>query len=306
MGTYVTKRKVRFGIIDRQLGNPDWTGKRVLDFGGSAGNILLDPECSIEPSNYWCIEISRDAIAEGQRRHLEGHFIFYDRYNYEYNPTGTVGEPIPDPGVRFDIIFAWSVITHNNEIDSRKLIDQLTALLADGGKLAFTFLDPLWAPPPTWSAQSTSSDLSRLDELIMGIQDNKPDIDNSSLQSWATKSAYRDDSVNWSNLRWQLEKLHAINPNVNVAEVLAQVDNTSLTWLALVNGERSVTLAIDPDGAELPEEDPQNPVTHRLAGYLNFCTTEYMSRLFPDAQIRAPAMPDRMHCAIVEKHNGPD
>ncbi|MGH9197619.1 MAG: hypothetical protein ACRD1T_17980, partial [Acidimicrobiia bacterium] len=86
MASYITKRKIQFSIFDHHLGNPDWTGKRVLDFGGSAGNVLLDPGCRIEPGNYWCIEISRDAVIEGQRRHPDAHFVFYERYNYEYNP----------------------------------------------------------------------------------------------------------------------------------------------------------------------------------------------------------------------------
>lgn len=296
MATFITKRKVQFRFFDHQLGSPDWTGKRVLDFGGNAGNVLLDPNCQIEPGNYWCIDLSRDAIAEGRRRHPEAHFIFYDRYNFEYNPTGTIGLPIPDPGIRFDFIVAWSVVTHNNKADSLKLIDQLVALLADDGKLAVTFTDPTWTPPPIWSHESTSLDLSRLDEILMGIKDYKPEMDAGTLQAWAEKTDFEHKSVNWSNLHWALEKMHAAQPEMDVAKLLEQAEKTTLTWIAVVNGDE---LVVEPDGDELPEEDSRNPVDHRLFGYLNFCTAEFMGRLYPNAQIRPPVKPDRMHCAII-------
>jgi SAM-dependent methyltransferase len=304
VATYVTKRKIRFSIFDQQLGRPDWAGKRVLDFGGSAGNVLLDPECKIEPGNYWCIEISRDAITEGQRRHPDAHFIFYDRYNYEYNPTGVAGLPIPDPGVRFDIIIASSVVSHNNKTESLALIDQLVALLADDGRLAVTFNDPIWIPPSTWRNAPTSADLSRLDELLIGIQDNRPDVDVDQLNTWAEKTSFKDESPHWSNLHYMLEKQRAVNPEIDIAGLLAQAMETTPKWIALVNSGTYHELVIDPDGDELPEEDPQRPVAHRLLGYLNFCTAEHMSQLLPNAQIRPPVAPDRMHYAIIDGRKG--
>src|ERR687895_1207799 len=69
MASWISTRTGQFAYFDRQLQHPDWSGKKVLDFGGNVGNILLDPKCTIEPANYWSIDVSRDAIAEGRRRH---------------------------------------------------------------------------------------------------------------------------------------------------------------------------------------------------------------------------------------------
>jgi SAM-dependent methyltransferase len=209
MTTFISHREGQFTYFDRQLGNPDWTGKRVLDFGGNVGNLLVDPNCKIQPGDYWCFDVSRDAITEGQRRHPEAHFGFYDRYNFQYNPTGTVGLPIPDPGVRFDVIVAFSVFTHNNRADSVEFIRQLRALLAEDGRLAFTFFDPLWRPPRGWANDRESSDLP--------------------------------------NLHRHLETMRATTrPEIDVARLLEQADKTALTWVTLVNGN---DLIVDPDDA---------------------------------------------------------
>lgn len=199
MGTWISTRTGQFAYFDRQLGHPDWTGKRVLDYGGNVGNILLDPACKIEPANYWSIDVSRDAIPEGRRRHPEAHFVFYDRYNFEYNPTGTVGLPIPDPGVRFDIIVGWSVFTHVSKAEMFEFTDQLMNLLVDDGVAAFTFIDPSWTPPAGWVRDSEAPGLS--------------------------------------NLAWRLEARHATNPDMDVPALLELADRTEQTWTTLVNDD---------------------------------------------------------------------
>src|SRR5256885_9818571 len=150
MPAFISEVTHQYPYFSHQLGYPDWSSKKVLDFGGNVGNILLDPDCRIEPENYWSIDVSEDVIAEGRRRHPRAHFVFYDRYNFEFNPTGTVGLPIPDLGEEFDIILAHSVFTHASKAETLELAGQLAGLLAEGGKAAFSFIDPRWAPPPEW------------------------------------------------------------------------------------------------------------------------------------------------------------
>ncbi|HEX4811572.1 MAG TPA: class I SAM-dependent methyltransferase [Nonomuraea sp.] len=199
MATWISTRTGQFAYFDRQLGHPDWTGKRVLDFAGNVGNILLDPNCRIAPELYWSIDVSRDAIVEGRRRHPKGHFIFYDRYNFEYNPTGTVGLPVPDPGVRFDVIVGWSILTHVSKAETFELADQLAGLLPDDGRAALTFLDPWWTPPEGW------------------VRDT--------------------ESPGMSNLRWRLEARHETKPEMDVAALLARAERDELTWTTLVNDD---------------------------------------------------------------------
>lgn len=215
MTTWISSRTGQFAYFDRQLGHPDWAGRRVLDFGGNVGNILLDPNCRIEPDKYWSIDVSRDAITEGRRRHPKANFVFYDRYNFEYNPTGTPGLPIPDLGVRFDFIVGWSVFTHMSKAEALELADQLLGFLAEGGRAAFSFLDPGFTPPPGWAREN--------------------------------------ESPGMSNLRWRLEARRADKPDMDVAGLLALAGRTPLTWTTQLN-EDQLVFDPDDDGvsAETP------------------------------------------------------
>jgi SAM-dependent methyltransferase len=139
--SFISTRVGQFTYFDLCLGMPGWREKRVLDFGGNVGNLLTNGS-TIDPRRYWCVDVSRDDIEQGREAHSDAHFLFYDRYNWAFNPTGAAGLPIPDPGVRFDVIVAYSVFTHTNQRETRELVGQLRELLAPGGVIAFTFIDP--------------------------------------------------------------------------------------------------------------------------------------------------------------------
>ena len=132
----------QFAYFNKQLDYPDWTGKTVLDFGGNLGNLLLNPDCAIRPENYYCLDVLREALAEGRERFPHAHWIHYNRYNCSFNPEGSTDEPIPEMGKLFDLILSYSVFTHTTLEEMRDLVGQLRARLAPGGTLAFTFIDP--------------------------------------------------------------------------------------------------------------------------------------------------------------------
>ena len=132
----------RFRYFDKQLDQPSWTGKSVLDFGGNRGDILADAQCKIRPQDYCCVDVLKEALAEGRRRFPQAGWVHYDRYNCSFNPNGVVGLPIPELGGTFDVILAYSVFTHTTREDMHDLVEQLRIRLAPGGTLAFTFIDP--------------------------------------------------------------------------------------------------------------------------------------------------------------------
>ncbi len=144
--SFVTRNYGQFAYFDAQLGRPDWRAKKVLDFGGNTGNLLKDSNSTVEPENYWCIDVSIDAVGAGQRDHPTAHFIFYDRYSFEYNPEGIRDLEIPDTGTTFDYILALSVFTHTPRSEMLELVRRLKAVLKPNGVEAFTFLDPRYVP----------------------------------------------------------------------------------------------------------------------------------------------------------------
>ena len=155
---------VQFAYFNRQLDFPDWPNRTVLDFGGNKGNLLLDPGCTIRHQNYYCLDVISEAVAEGSKLFPEAHWTHYDRYNCSFNPDGVVDLSVPDFGIEFDLIVAYSVFTHTTWEETKDLIEQLTARLAPGGRLAFTFIDPHWNGNLEWrlAKRNSAAEVARL------------------------------------------------------------------------------------------------------------------------------------------------
>ncbi len=137
-----------FTYFSIQLGDSVWRGKNVLDFGGSIGAILRDPDSTIDEERYWCLDVNKEAIERGKADYPRAHWVFYNRYCFEFNPLGIPNLPIPDLRQTFDYIIAFSVFTNNTVTDLLQLVGQLESMLAPRGALAFTFLDPFYPISP--------------------------------------------------------------------------------------------------------------------------------------------------------------
>jgi SAM-dependent methyltransferase len=142
MATFISKRETQFSYFDRQLGHPDWKGRKVLDFGGNVGGFLVSAGDRVAHEDYWCLDLNPGAIEQGRRNFPRAHFHHYDRYSSQYNPEGTPKLPVPDLGLKFDLVLAFSVFTHTHRDEMLELVSQLRGLLKPGGVLAFTFTDP--------------------------------------------------------------------------------------------------------------------------------------------------------------------
>ena len=95
----------------------------VLDFGGNAGNLLRDDNCTICPENYYCIDVIQEALDEGRRRFPQAHWVHYNRYNCSLNPEGDRDLPVPDLGIEFDVMLAYSVFTHTTREEMHDLVE---------------------------------------------------------------------------------------------------------------------------------------------------------------------------------------
>jgi SAM-dependent methyltransferase len=180
---HLSQQTVQFAFFDAVLGRPDWRGASVLDFGGNVGNILRDPGSTLEPERYWCIDVIAEALEVGRRSFPRAHWIFYNRYNREFNPGGIPGLPIPPTSIPFDLILAYSVFSHTDRDEMITLVDELRERLSPGGVLAFSFIDPHYDP---------------------SVSCGEPH------PGWSRGS----------NLRWRLEKLRASNPRLDVEAAL--------------------------------------------------------------------------------------
>jgi Methyltransferase domain len=161
----------QFSFFDQQLGRPDWRGRKVLDFGASDGNLLRNADCAIAYEDYWGLDVVKDAIEEGRRAFPRAQWFHYDRYNCAFNPDGIRDAAIPDLGVEFDFILAYSVFTHTTREEMHDLVAQLRARLAPGGALAFTFEDPHYRPfPDVFDGNNVEWRLASGGQAILPVQ----------------------------------------------------------------------------------------------------------------------------------------
>ena len=86
---------------------------------------------------------SQTVVEQGRRTYPRAHFVHYNRYSSQYNPNGVRHLPIPDCGVKFDIILAFSVFTHTDRSEMLELVGQLRTRLAPGRRAGLGgFIDP--------------------------------------------------------------------------------------------------------------------------------------------------------------------
>ena len=145
---FISGKMRQFTYFSLQFGERDWHGKDVLDFGGNIGNILRDPNSTIDEERYWCIDVGKEAVEMGRRSYPKSHWLSYNRYCFFFNPHGVPHLPLPDVEQAFDYIVAYSVFTNTLRTDMIELVDALQGLLKQDGALAFTFLDPHYYPWP--------------------------------------------------------------------------------------------------------------------------------------------------------------
>ena len=209
---FLSSKTGQFTYFSQQLGEHDWRSKNVLDFGGNIGNMLRDPNCTIDEERYWCLDVVRESIERGREVFPKSHWIFYDRYSFFFNPHGAKQLKLPEIETLFDYVVAYSVFTNTSRADMLDLVSQLEERLADGGALAFTFIDPNYHSWPDRDARSNL--VWRLDREIYleNEKGNTLDIDVQRLAERA-KSAEWFVLVNGEDLYLETEKIRHYEPD---------------------------------------------------------------------------------------------
>jgi Methyltransferase domain len=180
----------QFTYFAQQVGERVWTGRHVLDFGGNIGNILRDPNSTIDEEYYWCIDVVKDSVDRGKEQFPKSHWLFYDRYCFFFNPRGIRQLRIPDLGQKFDYIVAYSVFTNTSRTDMIQLVKDLEGMLANNGVLAFTFIDPFhFSWPGRYSGDNFQWRLEREIELE-GEKGNVLELDIQDLMSRARHATW--------------------------------------------------------------------------------------------------------------------
>jgi SAM-dependent methyltransferase len=182
--TFISTKLGQFTYFSLQLRDSDWSRKNVLDFGGNVGNLLRDPNSTIDETRYWCVDVSREAINVGRSSFPRAHWCFYNRYCFFFNPTGVPHLRLPLLEERFDYIVAYSVFTNCSRADMIDLVGQLRRLLKADGRLAFTFIDPYFH---SWPGSYCGNNFQwRLER----IKNQNPEVDIDALANAAKNASW--------------------------------------------------------------------------------------------------------------------
>ena len=215
--TFFSGRTLQYYHFNAHLGNPDWAGKKILDFGGNVGGFLIGAPPTVRQEDYWCVDLHKPALERGQKTLPRAHFVFYNRYHNLYNSSGIVDLPVPDLGLTFDFILVFSVFTHTSVREMHEILRQLMAMLKSGSALSFTFEDPNYDP----------------------VKDPRYDL------------TVADQEVSWGpNLRHRLLRLKRDYPEIEVEQSFLRARNAR--WCALV-GNR---LYVEPHDVSPAREKP--------------------------------------------------
>jgi 2-polyprenyl-3-methyl-5-hydroxy-6-metoxy-1,4-benzoquinol methylase len=125
---------------------------KILDFGCNWGNfvdsnpyvvalrmhIKFNAETSrFKTSNYVGVDVDREALEKGRELFPDATWIWYNRYNPVYNPTGE--KVFPQLDQKFDLIVSYSVFTHMSTEDMLETLDYLYDQLNPGGTICFSY-----------------------------------------------------------------------------------------------------------------------------------------------------------------------
>src|SRR4030095_14305767 len=69
---FISKKLGQFTYFAQQVGETGWCGKTVLDFGGNIGNILRDPNCTIDEERSGGTNVLKKWVGGGRSLYPQG------------------------------------------------------------------------------------------------------------------------------------------------------------------------------------------------------------------------------------------
>jgi SAM-dependent methyltransferase len=258
-------RTTQFMYFDAILERPAWKESKILDFGGNIGGFLVGAGDAVNHDDYWCIDINKVVVEQGRRNHPRAHFVHFNRYSTQYNPEGIRNLPIPDCGLKFDIIIAFSVFTHVHPVEIVELVYYLRSMLTPQGVLAFTFTDPSYDRTLT---DPSLRPVTGVQEMLRQNKDKIPALQAELLLQY-------NDKI----------------PGLQIEEMVQRANQSK--WCLLID----TRLYVEP-GDEFSHQQRQGRPEE---SYCSYFKPDWIQSLFPDGKVHAPVRPEWQHCCVLTR-----
>jgi 2-polyprenyl-3-methyl-5-hydroxy-6-metoxy-1,4-benzoquinol methylase len=135
-----------FKLINPRLTciDPNWTSKKILDYGCNIGHLLRTSENRINSNNYTGLDVQAKALKIAENDFPGANFILSNSYHPAFNKSGTAEFPIIQE--KFDIIFCIGVFTHCDMQYIKQHINFFKQLLNEKGIIVFSIWEDFHYP----------------------------------------------------------------------------------------------------------------------------------------------------------------
>ena len=198
-------REHRLEYLKSATGIEDFSDMDLLDWGGNRGNLIRD---GINIKSYTCVDIDAQAIEFGKHDFPQHTWIHYNKFHPVYNVQGSnLLTDVSDNS--FDLIFAYSVFTHDTLSEMLNELDMLKDKLRDQGVLCASFIDLVTAKLFVLKRESEYRNTIDRDTFD-NLSDYVYFVDNLTVTKEYDRTQKCKHFLNVCNTEWLLEILKSV------------------------------------------------------------------------------------------------
>jgi len=205
-------REYRLEYLQKATGINNFSSFDVLDWGGNHGNLLKD---NIKLKTYTCVDIDLQGLQSGQEENPKAKWFHRKKFhpvygNSTYPNTANIKDFIADEHKEsFDLIFAYSVFTHDTIEELESELTLLKDLLRTNGILCASYIDPDIAPIYIIKRENEyGSSIPR--DSFKNLTDFTYFVDGDDIKNQYNRAKVCRHFLSIYNTTWLLDKLNSI------------------------------------------------------------------------------------------------
>lgn len=143
--SFEVPRASRLEYLKKSTNISDVSGLKILDWGGNTGNLLMDgiEIGEINPADYTCIDVDASVMENSAEKFPLAKWITRPVAHPVYACHDEQEDIDFTPHLnQYDVIFAYSVYTHDIWEKMIEDIDTMYSLLKPGGKICISYIGP--------------------------------------------------------------------------------------------------------------------------------------------------------------------